>query len=464
MSEIVRLRPAVVGLVAALSTLAPARAVPQRPGTIELGAFARFTHFDPSLIFDDALGVGGQLDVFFARGLALEGSVVVLSTTAGATNDVSLTPIDVRLLYSTPIAARSAVLLGAGYVHQQYRKSLNGWEDGASGLLGVRFSLGAHLGGRVEAVAYYFPSPLNSRAGVQDNWDFSLQAGLGFRLGDGASAPRDSDKDGVVNGADACPDTPRGEAVDSRGCPLPKDADGDGVVDASDRCPDTPAGDQVDPTGCSLPKDADADGVVDANDRCADTPAGVRVDLTGCALDGDKDGVLDASDKCLNTPPGDPVDAVGCSLPKDVDGDGVQDRADRCPGTPVGQRVDASGCPVLFSGVQRTVVLEGVNFETGSANLTDQSNNTLDRVATSLHGTPGLRVEIAGYTDSRGGLAANQRLSQARADAVRAYLIRQGVDPVQLTSRGFGAANPVASNATATGRARNRRVELHRLN
>jgi OOP family OmpA-OmpF porin len=126
--------------------------------------------------------------------------------------------------------------------------------------------------------------------------------------------------------------------------------------------------------------------------------------------------------------------------------------------------VDASGCPVLFSGVQRTLVLEGVNFETGSANLTDQSHNTLDRVATSLRGNPGLRVEIAGYTDSRGGLAANRRLSQARADAVRAYLILQGVDPVQLTSRGFGAANPVASNAAATGRARNRRVELHRLN
>jgi hypothetical protein len=317
-----------------LAGLAAPHVVAQSLGTIELDAFARFTHFDPSLIFKDAFGVGGQLDVFFGRGLALEGSAATISTTAGASASVSLTPIYLRLLYSTPIAARSAVLLGAGYVHQQYHKSLTGWEDGASGLLGVRFSLGEHLGGRLEAVADYFPSPLNSRPGVQDNWDFSLQAGLGYRIGGGTPAPRDSDKDGVVNDADACPDTPRGEAVDGRGCPLPKDADGDGVVDASDRCPDTPAGDRVDPDGCTLPKDADADGVVDANDRCADTPAGVAVDPAGCPLDGDKDGVLDASDKCLNTPPGDPVDAVGCSLPKDTDGDGVQDRADRCPGTP----------------------------------------------------------------------------------------------------------------------------------
>jgi outer membrane protein OmpA-like peptidoglycan-associated protein len=444
--------------------LAAPRAVAQGPGTIDVGAFARFTRFDPSLGFSDAFGIGGDLAVFFARRLALEGSVAMLTTTSGATGDVSLSPIHARLLYSRPTAPRSAVLLGVGYVHQQYRKGLHAWEDGASGVLGVRLALGARAGGRFEAVADYFPSPLNGSAGVKDNWDFSLQAGVGVRLGGGRPAPRDADRDGVGDAADACPRTPMGEAVDARGCPLPKDGDGDGVADPGDRCPDTPAGDQVDANGCSLPRDADADGVVDANDRCPDTPAGVAVDPTGCPLDADKDGVLDTIDKCRNTPPGDAVDAVGCTVPKDADADGVQDRVDKCPGTPAGQRVDETGCPMLFSGTQRTLVLEGVNFETGSANLTDQSHNTLDRVATSLRTNSDLRVEIAGYTDSRGGLAANLRLSQARADAVRAYLIQQGVDPVQLTARGFGAANPVTSNATATGRARNRRVELHRLN
>jgi OOP family OmpA-OmpF porin len=187
------------------------------------------------------------------------------------------------------------------------------------------------------------------------------------------------------------------------------------------------------------------------------------VDASGCPPDADGDGVADLTDRCADTPAGEPVDPAGCPLPRDTDKDGVLDSADRCPNTPTGQRVSSVGCPMLFVGVQRTLVLEGVNFETGSANLTDQSHNTLDRVAAALLGNPDVRVEVAGYTDNRGGAATNLRLSQARADAVRAYLIRKGVPGYQLTSRGFGAANPISSNATAVGRSRNRRVELHRM-
>jgi len=108
------------------------------------------------------------------------------------------------------------------------------------------------------------------------------------------------------------------------------------------------------------------------------------------------------------------------------------------------------------------LVLPGVTFQTGSATLTVASLGTLDQVAASLRAYPDVRVEIAGYTDDQGALAANRRLSQARADAVRAYLIRRGVPGTQLVARGFGSANPLDSNSTPTGRARNRRVELHR--
>lgn len=450
-------------LLAAVVSLAAVPVRGQRPGTVELGAFVRLTRFDQSLGFDHSLGGGGRVNVFFLHDLAVEASGAALSTTSAGSGDVGLVPIELRLLYAAQAATRAAVLVGAGYVHQQYRKSFHAWEDGITGLLGVRVDLGNRLVGRLEGVADYFPSPLNSSAAVQDNWDFSIQTGLGIQLG-GAGGIRDSDHDGVVDSADTCPGTPQGEAVDGHGCPLPKDADGDGVVDASDRCPDTPAGDTVDANGCTLPKDADQDGVVDAADRCPGTPAGTRVDATGCPLDSDRDGVPDATDKCPNTPAGDPVDAVGCSLPKDADQDGVPDSVDKCPGTPAGQRVDALGCAILFTGTERTLVLEGVNFETGSSNLTDQSHNTLDRVAASLEAYPALRVEVAGYTDSRGSTATNRRLSQSRADAVRTYLIARGVDPLQLTARGFGPTNPIASNATEPGRARNRRVELHRLN
>jgi outer membrane protein OmpA-like peptidoglycan-associated protein len=458
------MRLRIPALVAALAGLLSSPVTAQSPGTLEIGGYGRFTRFDASLGFGEGFGAGGLLGIYVARGVAIEGTVAYVSTSAPGSATVTLTPIHLRLLVARPVADRVAALVGAGYVHNQYVKPSRVWEDGASGLLGVRFDLTGRLAARFDGVVDFFPSPLNERPGNSDNWNLTLQGGLSLHLG--RSPIRDSDHDGVVDQADICPNTPRGEAIDGRGCPLPKDADADGVVDAADRCAATPAGDPVDLNGCSLPKDADGDGVVDAADRCPATPGGDKVDAGGCSLpkDADGDGVIDAADRCPNTPAGETVDVTGCPPPPDADMDGVLNPADRCPGTPVGQRVDALGCPVLFTGVQRSIVLEGVNFETGSANLTDQSHTTLDRVAASLAAYPLLRVEVAGYTDSRGSAATNLRLSQARAEAVRTYLVNRGIPPRQLTSRGFGAARPIASNATAAGRARNRRVELHRMN
>jgi OOP family OmpA-OmpF porin len=137
---------------------------------------------------------------------------------------------------------------------------------------------------------------------------------------------------------------------------------------------------------------------------------------------------------------------------------------DKCPGTPVGEKVDSIGCPQPFTGVTRTLVLEGVVFEPNSTALTAGARGALDRVAIALTAHAGTQVEIAGYTDNRGSAAANLRLSKARADAVRSYLIERRVSPEQLTARGYGADDPVDSNATAVGRSKNRRVELHKTN
>lgn len=449
------------GLATALAALTAPVAAAQQRGGVELGAFGRFTRFDPSLAFEDAFGVGGRLGFSLASGFGLEGDIAFVSTTGPLAVSVTQLPVHARLLFAAPVGPRYAVLLGAGWVHNLYRKPVHQWEDGVSGLFGVRADLSQSVGARLDLVADYYPSPLNESGIVSDNWNFSIQAGLGVRLV--GSGIKDADRDGVVDPQDACPRTPRGEAVDARGCPLPKDADADGVVDAEDRCPGTPAADRVDAAGCSLPRDADGDGVVDGADRCPNSPSGQKVNADGCPLDSDGDGVVDVADRCADTPVGEAVDANGCSRPKDSDRDGVLDGVDRCPGTAAGQRVNATGCPVLFIGVQRTLVLQGVNFETGSANLTDQSHNTLDRVADAIIGNPDVRIEVAGYTDSRGGAATNLRLSQARADAVRAYLIGKGVPAFQLTSRGFGSASPIAPNTTAVGRSRNRRVELHRM-
>ena len=288
---------------------------------------------------------------------------------------------------------------------------------------------------------------------------------------DAKGCPPDSDGDGVHDGLDKCPDTPAGATVDSMGCPI--DSDHDLVWDGLDKCPNTPAGAVVDASGC--PVDSDADGVADGIDRCPGTVAGTPVDATGCPADGDRDGVPDGLDRCPNTPAGTQVDGNGCSIAKDSDGDGVVDPQDRCPNTPAGSRVDQFGCLLLFeerapaapgapaAPARPTLILSGVTFQTGRSVLTTQSYAVLDQVAGSLVANPQIRIEIAGYTDNTGSLALNSRLSGNRAIAVRFYLARKGVSPNRMTARGYGPANPVATNTTPDGRAQNRRVELHKL-
>jgi OOP family OmpA-OmpF porin len=186
------------------------------------------------------------------------------------------------------------------------------------------------------------------------------------------------------------------------------------------------------------------------------------VDATGCALDSDHDGVPDATDRCPDTPAGTAVDATGCVL--DADHDGVPDTLDRCPNTTAGSRVDASGCVVLFEEHRTSLILEGVNFANGKAELTDESRSILDNVAASLAVHDSIRVSVDGHTSSTGTRAFNLRLSAARAETVKRYLVDRGIDPRRLLTRGFGPDRPIASNTTPEGQAKNRRTELTKLN
>lgn len=147
--------------------------------------------------------------------------------------------------------------------------------------------------------------------------------------------------------------------------------------------------------------------------------------------------------------------AAKAPVVKDSDGDGVIDSKDRCPGTAKGITVDPNGCEVI--------ILKGVNFETNSAKLTSSSLSILDSAVVALKKRGDIKVEVAGHTDSQGAAAYNQSLSSARADAVRTYLINKGVSAGNLSARGYGENEPVASNGTAAGRAANRRVELRIL-
>jgi len=123
---------------------------------------------------------------------------------------------------------------------------------------------------------------------------------------------------------------------------------------------------------------------------------------------------------------------------------------------------DATHRSTLFEGRKR-LVLEGVTFDTDTAYLKSGSRVVLDRVAKSLNAWPDARVEIDGHTDSMNTDAYNLKLSRARSAAVCEYLVDKGVASSRLKEKGHGESSPIANNATAVGRATNRRVELTRI-
>lgn len=131
--------------------------------------------------------------------------------------------------------------------------------------------------------------------------------------------------------------------------------------------------------------------------------------------------------------------------------DKQEDRIARIPGTTV-ERVDEKTLLVEFDS--------DVLFDFDSAGLTSASRRRLDELADVLTDYPKTAVVIQGHTDSTGASDYNQRLSERRADAVRGYLARLGVDPQRMVSLGYGEDYPVADNASEAGRAQNRRVNI----
>ena len=468
-------------------TAAVGTAGAQRAHQFELSGFGSFTHYDKVFGLESRVGGGARLGYLFTEvvGAELDVGYQDLRPSTGATSP-SLTLGGASLSLNFGNARHLFYLLG-GYSRLDFEKTApyRFTDDAVHGAMGERLFLGNRAALRVEIRGIYSPSSGFPGAdwaghvvgslglsiftgtgmladedhdGVPDKRDTCSNTPLGATV-DVHGCPTDADHDGVYDGLDQCPGTPSGARVDAKGCPM--DSDHDGVYDGLDQCSNTPAGAHVDAKGC--PTDADGDGVPDGIDQCPNTPAGATVDPAGCPLDSDKDGVPDGIDKCPGTPPGTEVDSTGCQRFKDSDGDGVDDTKDKCPGTPPGSRVDANGCVILFTPERTPVILRGVTFETGRAVLQLESFTVLNIVAQSLVANPAIRIEIAGYTDGTGSAATNLRLSQARAEVVRAYMVSKGVAPGRMVARGYGASNPIAVNTTAEGRAQNRRVELHQL-
>ncbi len=260
---------------------------------------------------------------------------------------------------------------------------------------------------------------------------------------------KDSDGDGVADYADHCEDTPRGQPVTPFGCPI--DTDFDGLVDTLDACVDVPG--PIDNEGCPWP-DTDGDGITDNNDKCPQEK-GPRENI-GCPwADRDGDGIVDKDDKCPDL--AGVKEYEGCP---DTDGDGLPDHKDKCPevkGLP-----EDFGCPPLKEEEQEAIreAFKNLHFQTGKAIIKRSSYASLDKLAVVMIANGQTKLTLHGHTDDIGDFNDNMQLSKDRAQAVKEYLHKKGIALDRMTAEGFGETKPVAPNASAKGRQKNRRVEM----
>jgi outer membrane protein OmpA-like peptidoglycan-associated protein len=270
-----------------------------------------------------------------------------------------------------------------------------------------------------------------------------LQHVVGFSYVFGAE---DTDKDGVSDKKDVCPEVPGLKEFD--GCP---DTDGDGIPDNKDACPEEAGSAEL--NGCP---DTDGDGIADKDDACPEAVG--SVEMNGCP-DTDGDGVADNLDKCPEAA-GD-VANNGCPW-DDRDGDGVADKDDTCPDE-VGD-VANNGCPevpeklVAFLDSENSTLL----FVVDSSLITELSADKLKELNTLLNDYPNANIVIEGHASSDGSMNYNQKLSEKRANSVKEVLVGMGIDASRLETAAFGETRPAADNKTFAGRSANRRVEFDR--
>lgn len=256
----------------------------------------------------------------------------------------------------------------------------------------------------------------------------------------------DRDNDSIIDPKDDCPDTPGIAAFN--GCP---DTDGDGIKDDEDACPDV-AGPLVN-QGCP---DTDNDGIFDFLDGCPETYG--PKENKGCPWpDTDNDGLLDKDDDCPYL--AGPIKNKGCPF-QDTDNDGVLDKDDDCPNT--AGPISNKGCPVIEKEVEEILktAFDNLEFETGKDVIKQASLPSLTELAEVLKKKSAWGLQISGHTDNVGDDQKNLILSKKRAEAVKAFMVSQGIDAARLSTLFFGETMPIATNDTPEGRQKNRRVEM----
>jgi outer membrane protein OmpA-like peptidoglycan-associated protein len=369
-----------------------------------------------------------------------------------------------------------------------------GWTGVVPAGAGIQLKLSEHFALDFQAgINYTFTDNLE-QIKMNDNQDYYYTAGIGlFYFGPNPNA--DDDNDGLTNpdekllGTDPMnPDTDGDGLLDGaevktfKTNPLNPDTDGDGLKDGEEvmTYKTDPNKVDTDVDGLKdgeeamkyktdpLKADTDDDGLKDGEEAMKYKTDPLKADTDGDGLkdgdevmkyktdplnpDTDKDGLKDGEEVIkYQTDP----------LNPDTDSGTINDGTEVKRGT---NPLDASDDipKIIKAEIGQAIVLEGITFKTGSAEILPVSEEILQKALNTLVYYKDMEVEIAGHTDNVGKKAYNKKLSEKRAESVKAWLVAKGINSKRITTKGYGLEKPIASNKTEEGRTKNRRIEFIR--
>jgi outer membrane protein OmpA-like peptidoglycan-associated protein len=390
-------------------------------------------------------------------GVEAEGSMIMTSTQGmtwagtGTDQGASIYNLRAQLMFQYPLAGAKLYPFAAVGLGMMYTSSDFLGNDADYPLhvgAGVRWFVTDSIAVRADARFLRGPSEqdpytLNASYGeimVGVSWTPSASTG-GATIEEPPPPPvdRDSDGDGIPDSVDKCPNEPEDKDMyqDDDGCP-DLDNDGDGIPDAQDKCPLDPEDKDgfQDDDGCP-DKDNDADGIPDNVDKCPNEPE-------------DKDGFQDLD---------------GCPDP-DNDGDGIPDAIDKCPNEPetINGNQDDDGCPdrgdpLVILSPDRLDLLDAITFR--GTTINKASLNVLGQVGATLRAhTEIWRLRLTVHVQPSRDPDKDMELSQKRAQVLKDWLVKYGIDEKRLEPRGFGGTKPLVPPDTKGSAQINERVEL----